>query len=102
MRVPATLPLVLFLACAQPRPTPVDPAQSGVDCAHAVTVAATTETEGIKAEYQWLKDHHPGSVVLGQSLMSCGDRAVDRLAIREKDGKETDVYFDIGGFFGKN
>ncbi len=102
MRVLIPVPLVLLLACAQPKPVSVDPAQNGADCAHAVVIAAATETEGIKAEYQWLKDHHPGAVVLGQSLSSCGDRTVDRLAIREKDGKEGDIYFDITSYFGKN
>jgi hypothetical protein len=101
MRILAPLPLAVLLACSQPRALPVDPAQSGVDCAHAIVITASSETEGIKAEYQWLKDHHPGAVVLGQALSSCGDHAVDRLAIREADGKEGELYFDIGAFFGR-
>ncbi|HJW08285.1 MAG TPA: hypothetical protein VJ483_01550, partial [Holophagaceae bacterium] len=80
MRAFTLLPLLFLLACAQP--LPVDGPSTGADCAHPVVVQASTETDGIAAEYRWLKEHRPGAVVLNQRLFSCGDRVVDILSIR--------------------
>jgi hypothetical protein len=75
---------------------------NGADCANAVKiVGAANSQDGVDAEYDWLRQHHPGHTVLGQALSECSGRPADILSIQTREGAKRDVYFDISEFFGK-
>lgn len=67
----------------------------------AVVITSKNETEGINAEYAWLKEHYPGYKTEMQSLNYQNKKPYDILNIITADGTKKSVYFDISGFFGK-
>jgi hypothetical protein len=67
----------------------------------AVVIDKSNETEGIKAEYDWIKEHYPGSQVLEQSLNYYKDKPYDIIQITDQKGENKRIYFDISKFFGK-
>jgi hypothetical protein len=73
----------------------------GTSFEKAIVVKAKSETEGVSAEYAWLKDHYPGYTRKGQGLSFDKGKSYDILRITTADGVEKAVYFDISGFFGK-
>lgn len=68
-------------------------------------IGAHGEFDGVDAEYRLLylifsiikKDW----TLLQQELYLEGDRAYDRLIIKDEDGKVSDIWFDISSFFGR-
>jgi hypothetical protein len=73
----------------------------GTSCADAVVVHAPNEMTGVPAEYVWLDQHYPGYTRKMQALIQCGSRPADQLSITTADGKDIEVFFDIGEYFGK-
>jgi hypothetical protein len=67
----------------------------------AVIIEKTSETEGVEAEYQWIRDHFPGSQVLSQSLNFYKEKPYDILQITTNQGEAVSIYFDISKYFGK-
>jgi hypothetical protein len=68
----------------------------------AVIIKGARNSEaGVHSEYDWLRKKYPGYKMKQQSLQSSGGKSYDVLAIRTKDGKDLDVWFDITEFFGK-
>jgi hypothetical protein len=55
----------------------------------------------IPSEYQWVREHYPGSRVLSQALLNKGRKPYDMLEVQMANGQKTKVYFDISSFFGK-
>jgi hypothetical protein len=55
----------------------------------------------IAAEYQWVKANCPGFRPGGQSLIQVNGKPYDRLTLKDADGRERTVYFDISSFFGR-
>ncbi|MFI5137447.1 MAG: hypothetical protein ACHQIM_06445 [Sphingobacteriales bacterium] len=67
----------------------------------AIVIHEDHETQGIHAEYAWLRDKYPGYKTKGQSLNYYKNKPYDIIHIIMSDNKETDVYFDISNFYGK-
>jgi hypothetical protein len=65
-----------------------------------IITGAEGSPDGVQSEYVWIEKNHPGAEVLGQALVQNGDKFYDVITIR-KGGKDTEIYFDITGFFGK-
>jgi hypothetical protein len=59
------------------------------------------EFAGVKAEYEWIRQHYPGSTRQGQSLVSQEGHLFDVIRITTNDGREMRIYFDVSSFFGK-
>lgn len=90
-------------AAAPDGPPPSPATFSGGDgksCDTAVVVHASDETSGVAAEYQWIREHFPGAKVTSQSLTQCKDRPADVLKFSSTQG-DTEIWFDIGDYFGK-
>ena len=66
----------------------------GSSAAQAVVV------DGIAEEYQWVRANCPGFAVHRQSLQQIDGRPYDVLTLRNEQGEERVVYFDISRFFG--
>jgi len=66
-----------------------------------VVIHADGEASGVAAEHAWIRANLPGGRMLGQWLMSHGDKMFDRIQIGLPDGSVREVYFDITGYFGK-
>ena len=66
---------------------------------------ATPETAisvaNIAAEYQWVKANCSGYRPGGQALVQVNGKPYDLLTLRDGDGRERTVYFDISSFFGR-
>ena len=72
--------------------------EDGSSFEKAIVIQAKSETEGVGAEYAWLKDHHPGYTRKEQALSFDKGKSYDVLTIKTTDGGEKVVYFDISGF----
>src|SRR6478735_7045405 len=66
----------------------------------AIIINETNTSDGVAAEYKWLRKHYPGYKFLRQALSPYKDKYYDILFIKYK-GKKKAVYFDISNFFGK-
>jgi hypothetical protein len=67
----------------------------------AVVIDKDSESEGVRAEYEWINQHYPASQVLGQSLNYYKDKPYDIIDIVNGKGEKLSLYFDISKFFGK-
>ncbi|MBI1220553.1 MAG: hypothetical protein GC186_18635 [Rhodobacteraceae bacterium] len=65
-----------------------------------VIEGASGESDGVAAEYAWLKQNRPGADLQSQAVMAAGGRSFDVLTVGN-GGKHERVFFDITGFFGK-
>ncbi len=68
--------------------------------AAVVITGATSDSDGIAAEYAWIAANRPGAVVLTQGLIMGNGRAYDVLTI-QIGGNQQQIWFDITGFFGR-
>jgi hypothetical protein len=74
----------------------------GSSCEAAVVIlGAKTDFDGVFAEYEWLRKHYPGAVVVQQSLTTCDGAWTDILRIRTANSEIRNIYFNIDDFFGK-
>lgn len=78
-----------------------DDAQDGSSIASAVVIEEKNETEGVAAEYAWLRKHYPGYSLIKQSLIFDNGKPYDKMDIKTADGSKKTIYFDISKFFGK-
>jgi hypothetical protein len=67
----------------------------------AVIIDKTNETEGVEAEYEWIREHFPGSQVLSQSLNFYKEKPYDILQVATAQSETVNIYFDISKYFGK-
>ena len=67
----------------------------------AVIIKAPNEAAGVRAESEWVRQHHPGWRKGSQALISEGNRMFDRIEYTTPEGKTRTIYFDITDFFGK-
>jgi hypothetical protein len=81
--------------------TVTDANQDGTSFAKAIVIGEKSETSGVAAEYQWIRQHYPGSKNGGQALTYDKGKPYDVLTITTAGGEKKDVYFDISRFFGK-
>jgi hypothetical protein len=59
------------------------------------------ETQGVDAEYAYIKKNFPGWKLKAQSLISSKGRQYDAIQITGPDGSAKTVYFDITAWFGR-
>ena len=74
----------------------------GTSIAKAVVIrSARNETEGLKAEERWIKEHHHGWRQALQMLVQQGGRYYDQVRYVTSSGEQITIYFDITDFFAK-
>jgi len=66
----------------------------------AIPIQEKTETPGVHAEYQWIRDHYSGYKVVQQSLATHRKKPFDIITIEFADASRKEIYFDISKFFG--
>ena len=64
----------------------------------AVVVAAPDHFTGIRAEYAWIAQRHPGFQRKGQALIPLKGRFYDRIEIETSAGDRKVFYFDMSAF----
>ena len=67
----------------------------------AIVIKEDHESQGIHAEYAWIRNKYPGSKTRSQSLNFHDKKSYDIIHITTADGKEVAIYFDISNFYGK-
>lgn len=78
-----------------------DSLRDGSSFANAIVINEATETAGVDAEYKWIRGNQPGFKTTMQSLRFYKGRSYDVLHIKNAEGAEKDIYFDISRYFGK-
>jgi hypothetical protein len=110
MKTLALYSMALLLSCAAahksaaPAAAPVgqpDSLRDGSSFDKAIIIQETQETPGVAAEYKWIRDHEPGFSSQEQSLANHNNIPYDILHIKNADGVEKYIYFDISHYFGK-
>jgi hypothetical protein len=66
----------------------------------AIVIQEKTETPGVHAEYQWIRDHYSNYKVVLQSLATHEKKPFDIITIEFTDSSKKEIYFDISKFFG--
>jgi hypothetical protein len=66
----------------------------------AIVIQEKTETPGVHAEYQWIRDHYSNYKVVQQSLARHGKKPFDIITIEFADSTRQEICFDISKFFG--
>ena len=92
-------------ANSQPSNTPDNTAFSqttadGKSFETAIVIQEKTETPGVHAEYQWIRDHYSNYKVAQQSLATHGKKSFDIITIELANSTKQEIYFDISKFFG--
>ncbi len=75
--------------------------QDGLSFDTAIIIKASHESEGVRAEYQWLEQHYPGYTATRQKLRSSDSVRYDIIEIETSEGQNISIYFNINSFFGK-
>src|ERR1051325_1525448 len=75
--------------------------RDGLSFEAAVIINEKHESDGVKAEYKWLREHYPGYSSKGQSLDYHDKRPYDIISIETGNGEKKEIYFAISKFFGK-
>ena len=77
-------------------------ARTGDSMETAIVIDASNESEGVDAEYRWIREHYPNAKLGSQALLTPPTgKFYDRMEFTTPDGIKHQVYFDITGFFGK-
>ena len=111
---------VLLLACAivvggcQSTPAEKSPKQAaetvnglgvrggdGSSIARAVEILAKTASEGVPAEYAWIRMKYPGAKPSGTELIASHGKYYDAIHFVTAEGNDMTVYFDITKYMGK-
>jgi hypothetical protein len=77
------------------------PERVGSGYSTAIFIAATNEGDGVRAEYDWIRDHLLGSHATGQLLSYHNGKPYDIVHVESAAGEKADVYFDVSSFYGK-
>lgn len=75
--------------------------QDGLSFETAIIITASNESEGVRAEYEWLEQQYPGYTATRQKLRSSDSIRYDIIEIETIDGQNLSIYFNINSFFGK-
>jgi hypothetical protein len=67
----------------------------------AIIVKAPNEESGVRAEYEYIRQHYPGSKEGDQSLQESKGKSYDVMELTTAEGKKKTLYFDITAYFGK-
>jgi hypothetical protein len=76
--------------------TTVNGSQDGSSPGRAVAVG------NIGEEYEWMRRHCAGLKPVQQSLCDIDGKPYDVHTLRDANGAEREVYFDISSFYGKD
>jgi hypothetical protein len=79
----------------------VESIEDGKSFETAIVIREKSETSGVHAEYQWIREHFSNYKVNGQSLSSQGKKPYDIITIEFADGSKQEIYFDISNFYGR-
>jgi len=85
-------------AASQPASSP-ELAGSGYST--AIVIPSSHESDGVQAEYAWIRENLPGSHSTGQALVFHEGKSYDVVHVEGADGEKRDVYFDISSSYGK-
>lgn len=66
----------------------------------AIVIDAQNEFQGVRAEYEWIRDHMPGWKPVAQHLLNEDGRVYDMIEV-SRGGETREVWFDITKWFGK-
>lgn len=77
------------------------PSDDGLSFETAIVITEKSETKGVTAEYDWIKNQYTGYAVKSQSLKTHDSKPFDVITITFPDGRDLPLYFDISNFFGK-
>ena len=77
----------------------VNSQEDGKSYETAIVIHKTTESAGIHAEYQWIRDHYAEYKVIMQSLSYHNKKPYDVITIQFSDERKQAIYFDISKFF---
>lgn len=75
---------------------------NGLSYETAIVITETTESKGVTAEYDWIKNHYTNYNIKGQALNTRNGKPYDIITIILSDAKELRLYFDISNYFGKS
>ena len=67
----------------------------------AIVINEKSESKGVGAEYEWLRNNYPGYKTKRQTLSYNNKIPYDIITIVTTQGIEKQVYFDISNFYGK-
>lgn len=81
--------------------TSVSSEQDGSSFEKAIVIEASNESEGVSAEYAWLRKNYPDCKLNRQSLVNHNKKPYDLMEITTSEGTEKTIYFDISNFYGK-
>jgi hypothetical protein len=70
------------------------PAAAGASIEKAIVIEAPNESEGVSAEYKWIRDNLPGWQTGNQYLLHQNGRIYDVINV-SRGGETRAVYFDI-------
>ena len=73
----------------------------GLSIEKAIVLNEKNETQGVSAEYTWLRNNYPGYKLKRQSLIDHNNKYYDKMEIITAEGGKLTIYFDITNFFGK-
>ncbi|WP_306250881.1 hypothetical protein [Parvularcula sp. IMCC14364] len=71
------------------------------DCDRVIPIMARNTAEGIAKEDQWIARNYPGSQTIARRLTQCNGKQAEVITLRDRNGLDVMVTFDISSFFGK-
>ncbi|MCI5043616.1 MAG: hypothetical protein MRY72_02870 [Aquisalinus sp.] len=71
------------------------------DCDRVIPIIARNTAEGIAKEDQWIARNYPGSQTIARRLTQCNGKQAEVITLRDRNGLDAQVTFDISSFFGK-
>ena len=75
--------------------------RNGLSYETAIVIEEKRSSQGIQAEYDWLRRNYPGYIMQKQSLRSSNKVPYDVITIRTAEGETKEIFFEISAFFGK-
>ena len=76
------------------------PMSSPVDSRDGTSFETAIIVDSLDEEYAWLRTHYPGWKVERQTLVDQGEIPFDVMTMRNDQGAEVELYFDVSKFFG--
>ncbi len=71
------------------------------DCDRVVPIIAKNTEQGIAREEVWIARNYPGGKTIARRFIECDGRKAEVITVRDRQGVEFNVTFDISSFFGK-
>ncbi|MDP4129410.1 MAG: hypothetical protein Q8918_00475 [Bacteroidota bacterium] len=94
--------VLMACACSPTSKAPVNTAVAdGLSFETAIVVNENSESDGIRAEYRWIKEHYADYRVKRQSQPKYKKRLYDIIQIQFSDDRVLALYFDISQFYGR-